>query len=82
MKIEIESKHTQDGSEYYEWNLIDGPDGIDHARGYATDLIVAFSKLIEWRERISADYAAEVTADLNTLNEFSQQNETDCGPTG
>ncbi len=68
MKIEIESKRTQDGAEYYEWNLIDGPDGIDHARGYATDLIVAFSKLIEWRERIAADY---------TQDTENQSNETD-----
>ena len=68
MKIEIESKHTQDGSEYYEWSLFDGPDGIDHARGYATDLIVAFSKLIEWRERIAADY---------TQDTENQSNETD-----
>jgi hypothetical protein len=68
MKIEIESKHTQDGTEYYEWSLVDGPDGIDHARGYATDLIVAFSKLIEWRERIAADY---------TQDTENQSNETD-----
>jgi hypothetical protein len=68
MKIEIESKHTQDGKEYYEWSIVDGPDGIDHARGYATDLIVAFSKLIEWRERIAIDY---------TQDTLPQTNETD-----
>ena len=69
MKIEIESKSTQGGTGYYEWSLWDGPDGIDHAHGYATDLITAFSKLIEWRERIAMDYT-QVTE--------IQINETDC----
>ena len=68
MKIEIESKHTQDGKEYYEWSLVDGPEGIDRARGYATDLIIAFSKLMEWRERIAIDY---------TQDTLPQNNETD-----
>ena len=57
MKIEVHSRFTPDGKEYYEWSLWDGPDGIDNAHGFATDLIVAFSKLIEWRERINNDYA-------------------------
>jgi hypothetical protein len=71
MKIEIVSRHTSDGREYYEWDLWDGPaDCSDHAHGYATDLIVAFSKLIEWREKIASDY-----------NFLYQDNETDCGTT-
>lgn len=65
MKIEIHSRFTPDGKEYYEWWLEEGPvDSPDHAHGFATDLIVAFSKLIEWRERIAADYN-----DLDTDNE-------------
>ena len=71
MKIEIVSRHTLDGREYYEWDLWDGPaDCSDHAHGYATDLIVAFSKLIEWREKIASDY-----------NFLYQDNETDCATT-
>lgn len=81
MKIEIASKFTPDGKEFYEWDLWDGPDGFDHAHGYASDLIVAFSKLIEWRERISRDYAEEVIQDIETLKTFLANNETDCGST-
>ena len=76
MKIEIVSKHSNDGREFFEWSLWDGPDGIDHAHGYASDLIVAFSKLIEWRERIANDYAAEFEADMETLKNFLSNNET------
>jgi hypothetical protein len=68
MRIEITSRHTPDGKAFFEWSLWDGPDGIDHAHGYASDLIVAFSKLIEWRERISRDY-----------DDLYQDNETNCG---
>ena len=57
MKIEIYDRFTPDGRPYYEWSLWDGPDGIDHAHGYASDLVQAFSKIFEWRERIAADYA-------------------------
>ena len=85
MKIEILSKYTPEGREYYEWSLWDGPaDSSDHAHGYASDLIVAFSKLIEWRERIAADYAAEVLEDLDTARQFlsiDTNNETDHGQT-
>ena len=56
MKIEITSKWAADGREFYEWDLWDGPDRIDHVHGYAADIIAAFSKLIEWRERIANDY--------------------------
>ena len=71
MKIEISSRFTPDGKEFYEWDLLDGPaDSSDHAHGYAADLIVAFSKILEWRERIAADY-----------NDLYTNNETDCQPT-
>jgi hypothetical protein len=76
MKIEIINHFAADGKEFYYWTLYDGPDGIDEARGFATDLIEVFSKIIEWRERIGADYAAEILADMNTLQNFTQQNET------
>jgi hypothetical protein len=57
MKIEITNRFTPDGREYFEWDLFDGPaDGSDHAHGYASDLIQAFTKILEWRERIAADY--------------------------
>ena len=89
MKIEILSRFTSDGREYIEWDLYDGPDGIEHAHGYASDLVTAFSKIFEWRERIAADYVAEVNAvsythlaevnaDMDTLTNFLKNNETDC----
>jgi len=65
MRIEISDRFTKEGNPYYEWDLWDGPDGIDHVHGYATDLVQAFSKIFEWRERISRDY----TTDTNTENE-------------
>lgn len=77
MKVDIINAFTSDGKEYFKWELYDGPDGIEHVHGFATDLITAFSKVMEWRERIGADYAAEFAADMDTLNEFLQQNETD-----
>ncbi len=65
MKISIVNKFTAEGREYIEWDLWDGPaDSSDHAHGYATDLVQAFSKIFEWRERIANDYA-----DLGTDNE-------------
>jgi hypothetical protein len=70
MKIEIINRFTADGREYIEWSLWDGPDGIDHAHGYASDLVQAFSKIFEWRERIAADY-----------NDLYNDNETNCQPT-
>jgi len=78
MKIEIFNHFTSDGREYIEWDLYDGPDGIDHAHGYAIDLVQAFSKIFEWRERIGRDYAEEVLEDMKTLETFLQTNdETD-----
>jgi hypothetical protein len=77
MKIEIFNRFTPDGKEFYQWRLWDGPDGNEGVRGYATDLITAFSKVLEWHERIAADYAAEVIADLETLKKFTTNNEID-----
>jgi len=56
MRLEITDHHYSDGREFYEYTLYDGPDGIEKVHGYATDLIVAFTKVLEWRERISRDY--------------------------
>jgi hypothetical protein len=68
MKVEIINRFTPDGVEYIEWDLYDGPDGIDHAHGYAVDLIQAFSKILEWRERIANDYVNDYdqTGDVGT----------------
>ena len=56
MLIKIINRFTETGREFIEWDLWDGPDGIDHAHGYATDLVQAFSKIFEWHERIANDY--------------------------
>ena len=77
MLVKIENRFTPSGQEFYEWWLYDGPDGIEDVHGYATDLITAFSKIIEWRERIAAEYAEEVAKDLETLKTFLANNETD-----
>ena len=77
MKIEIINHFTPDGKEFYYWTLYDGPDGIDEVKGFAMDLIEVFSKIVEWRERIGADYAEEVIKDLDTLkNYLDNTNET------
>lgn len=55
MKIEIVN-HWVNEKEHFEFTLYDGPDGAERAHGYSTDLIVAFTKIIEWREMISRDY--------------------------
>jgi hypothetical protein len=71
MKIEITNRFTTDGREYLEWDLYDGPaDCSDHAHGYASDLIQAFTKILEWRERIAADY-----------NDLYNNDETESGST-
>jgi hypothetical protein len=76
MRISISSHFTPDGKEFYEWDLWAGPaDCSDHAHGYAVDLVTAFSKLLEWNERIAADYTAEVVQDLDTLKTFLVNNE-------
>jgi len=66
MKITIDLRFTESGDPYYYFEMFDGPDGIEHIRGYSATLETAFVKLIEWRERISAEYAAS----------FLSQNET------
>lgn len=59
MKLLIESKHSPEGKEFFEYTLFDGPDGIEKVHGYSIDLIVAFTKILEWRERIARDYSTE-----------------------
>ena len=69
MKVEIVNRFTSDGNVYIEWDLWDGPaDSSDHAHGYAVDLIQAFSKILEWRERIANDYVNDYdqTGDVGT----------------
>lgn len=56
MKISILNRFKDSGQEFYEFEMFDGPDGIEHIRGYATSLESVFVKLIEWRERISMEY--------------------------
>ena len=71
MQIEITKRFTSDGKAFYEWDLWDGPaDCSDHAHGYASDLVQAFSKILEWRERIGADYAAEILQDMDNAQHF------------
>lgn len=70
MKIEITNRFTPNGKEFYEWDLYDGPDGIDHVHGYANDLIQAFSKIVEWQDRIGRDYADEILADTEGTKPF------------
>ena len=55
MKIEIHSEE-HNGKEYYEFTLLEGPKNSERVHGYSTDLITAFTKVIEWRERILRDY--------------------------
>lgn len=59
MKIEIINRFTAEGKRYYEWDLWDGPDGIEHAHGYASDIITCFTKILEWQDRIASDYTPE-----------------------
>lgn len=56
MKITIKSL-PGDKSEIFEFELFDGPNDIEHVKGYSTDLINAFTKILEWHERIRADYS-------------------------
>ena len=78
MKIKILDRFTPTGQSYYEWWLWAGPDGIEEIHGYAADLITAFSKILEWHERIAADYAAEVLSDMENAQQFliNRNNET------
>lgn len=77
MKVKILDRFTADGKAFYEWWLWDGPDGVEEVRGYATDLITAFSKILEWHERIASDYAQEVISEIATARHFITNNETD-----
>jgi hypothetical protein len=70
MRISVTNAFTNDGKEYYKWDLWSGPDGIEHVHGFATDLITAFSKVLEWQERIGADYAQVILADIETAKQF------------
>lgn len=78
MKISIVNKFTPDGREFIEWDIWYGPaDCSDHAHGYAVDLVQAFSKIFEWKERMDQDYAEELLSDLDTLTTFVTTHETD-----
>ena len=66
MRVQITNEHTADGREYFRWEIYDGPDGIEHARGFASDIVVAFTKIMEWRERIALDYTQDIDTDINT----------------
>lgn len=57
MKIEIRNQLFE-GREFFEFTLYDGPEDIERAHGYSVDLIEAFTKIIEWRERIAQDYGS------------------------
>jgi hypothetical protein len=65
MRIEIHD-HNTNGNTFYYWELYDGPEEIDEVKGFATDLIEVFSKIVEWRERIGKDYADNT--DTNETN--------------
>jgi hypothetical protein len=58
MKIKIQNSFHE-GKEYFEFELLDGPDEVEHVTGYSTDLINAFTKILEWSERISRDYGTD-----------------------
>lgn len=75
MLIKILDRYTQEGSLYYEWWLHEGPDGIDEVHGYATDLITAFSKIMEWKAKIDQDYANEILEDLENAKHFLSTND-------
>jgi len=66
MKVEITNHFTSDKREYFRWEIYDGPDGIEHARGFASDIVIAFTKIMEWRERIAMDYTQDIDTDINT----------------
>lgn len=56
MKLEITNFFNDHGKEFFKYELLDGPNDEEKVQGYASDLIVAFTKVLEWRERISRDY--------------------------
>jgi hypothetical protein len=81
MKVEIINRFTPDGREFYEWSLWDGPDGIEEVHGYAVDLITAFSKVLEWHERIASDYANNIVSEIETARHFITTNDPNNEPT-
>jgi len=58
MKLEITTIKSPNGQEVYEFCLSDGPDDKERVHGYSTDLILAFTKVLEWKERINRDYSS------------------------
>lgn len=58
MKIEIK-KGSSNGKEFFEFQLWDGPEGVEYVRGFSTDLVNVFTKVLEWRERISREYGED-----------------------
>ena len=69
MLLTITNRFTPSGVEFFEWDLYDGPaDCSDHAHGYAADLISAFTKILEWRERIASDYDFETESNPDATN--------------
>ena len=52
MQIEIVNHFTNTGKEFFRFELYDGPDGIEHVSGFASDLVEAFSKIIATRRFI------------------------------
>jgi hypothetical protein len=81
MLVKIVNRFTSKGQEFYEWFLYDGPEGVEEVRGYATDLITAFSKVLEWHERIGADYANNIVSDFETARHFITTNDPNNEPT-
>lgn len=75
MRVEIVDRLTPNGQLFYEWTLNDGPEGIEEVHGYAVDLITAFSKVLEWHERIDRDYADELAAELDAAKQFLSNND-------
>lgn len=71
MKLQIDSHFNSDGKEFFEYTLYDGPDGIEKVHGYSMDLILAFTKILEWRERIARDYTElPISEGGNNLDEW------------
>lgn len=56
MKLEIISIKDSSNREVFEYTLCDGPEDREKVHGYSKDIIVAFTKVLEWREKINKDY--------------------------
>jgi hypothetical protein len=65
MKLEITNFFNDHGKEFFKYELLDGPNGEERVQGYASDLIVAFTKVLEWRERISRDYNSDEDSEVD-----------------